>query len=125
MIKSLKWKKSMIPFSMLEEIKKYQYIVTELDRTTGTHVRYYLVPKCDSYRSAVSLNAFAWGTRRYNRSINKWYIFRRIDDLYPTDIMLNILEEGTCIRCEGIFDFYKKIGFDYKKKKFDTQVVST
>jgi hypothetical protein len=114
----------MVPDSMSEELKKYQYIVTELDRTTGTHTKYYLLPKTDSYRASVSLNAFAWGTRRYNRSINKWYIFRLVCDIYPTDIMLNILEEGNCIRCEGIFDFYKKIGFDYKKKNFDTRSVS-
>lgn len=94
-----------------------------------TIYRFELDPKGGwCYRSRTSHNAFFHSTKGRNWFPNSdwstWEVLYSSKDQREIDFEVKILKdcgvrlEINYIECESIWDFYKKIGWDYKTKKW-------
>lgn len=97
--------------------RKQFFIVTEIDLTDNcNHVQYHEFEASD-YRSIMSLNAFCFGSKSYNVSKTRMFIGHRKLEWLEEKLRENPDRKPTIIH-DTIWDFYKYIGYDYKKKKF-------
>lgn len=93
------------------------FIVAELDNECN-HLCYHEFEASD-YRSLVSLNAFFWGLKDYNKSKTRLYIGYRKSEWERFYKRTSNLTAPFIIH-DTIWDFYIHIGYDYKKKKYIT-----
>ncbi len=107
--------------SVLTPSKKY---CSELHNSL--HVRYHIVTY-QGYRAILSSNAFFYGVKKHKRDTKRgiiWashyehehYMYTRLDSLGFS----NWQSELPVIEHASIWDFYKYIGYDYKKKRWNS-----
>lgn len=104
-------------------------IVEEREKDNGKVIRYIIFDiliNDNFYRSSVSLNAFI---RRKSNSETKTYRTFNYDEmLIEVDIWTRLIEKHPPVRqvfeksvgvyVKNVWEMYKEIGYDYKKKKF-------
>lgn len=66
----------------------------------------------DDYRSKVSYNAFLYGRGKSIVSADKFYDCR-------IRILEHHLENVPEVKLDSIWEFYKTIGYNYKKRKYE------
>lgn len=95
-------------------------IVTEIDTASpnGKHISYHKFPlpnvgEPGFYRQTVSYNAFRTKKRQYKGSI-LYYAQDEEDKFFPP------IKSVPMFIHENIWEFYKAIGYDHKKNKYDT-----
>ena len=98
---------------------------TEIDRKNSCkHVAIHLF-EADGYRDLTSYNAFFNSLKRRNWSPSRLFVGKTKDeyDLDISSIKASFAKLGLTvavvpeIKHESIWDFYKYIGYDFKKKK--------
>ncbi len=115
----------------MDYLKLHKYVVLEIDLMTGEWVRTYLLYSTDSewkYIDMVSLSCFFESIKRRNRNPNRLFMLKIAKEelefyLNPQTTILskdlvNFLESNTPVVCKDIWDFYRKIGYNYKTKKY-------
>lgn len=100
-----------------------QYHATIIDIDDAEHIASFIINKPthgekDDYRQTTSLNAFI--EHQYNFLIKnkRWISVIRVKELIPSEDDLNKALGLIPIECSSVWDFYEKIGWDYKSKKF-------
>jgi hypothetical protein len=81
------------------------------------------------YRETISFNSFFHGLKQYCENKKTGFLYRPIytpayerlkrHKCYETEIYLPLLEAGNFIACENLYDFYSKIGWNRKEKKYN------
>lgn len=108
---------------MVDKRKPLMIVASEVDlRNGGKHLRYIRFPLDDGkypicYRSRVSYNAFAYSVKGRCYKPNK----KNAEFLYHCDHEEEktwMDESVPIIDVENVWEFYKLIGYDYKKKKY-------
>ena len=105
------------------------YFVSEVCLKTYIHVRCFVFDP-GGYKASVSFNSFFFGSGR-NKSDKFIYCPTHLSDIFMLQdhkfeaSKLAKIDSGEAIFCEDVFDFYKKIGYDYKTKKYDIQRSNT
>ena len=90
----------------------------QIDRHTNEHVRYITFDLDDGkpilcYRSRVSYSAFAHSLKRRNCSKKHLYVCD-----HARDRARFMQKNVPMIEVPNLWDFYKLIGYDYKRKRF-------
>lgn len=96
-----------------------EILATEIDLKNGCKHRRYIIFPLDGgkdfcYRSRISYDYFAHGRKRRNWKRDELLYacdhhdgFRRMDD-----------PDAEVVHVDSVWDFYKTIGYDYKKQKW-------
>ena len=95
-------------------------IVTEIDLTDqGTHHCCHEIVDVSAYRDILSANAFFWSVKNYCYSKTRLFYGQREHEweISNKTRKMNEIRRPTIIH-PSLWDFYKFIGYDYKKKKF-------
>ena len=94
------------------------FVATEINLDDSKHLCYHEFEASD-YRSIVSLNAFGFGVKKYNRSKTKLFHCKRKQEwIEDTSFWNGNKRLPLVIIHPSIWDFYTFIGYDYKKKKY-------
>jgi hypothetical protein len=92
-------------------------LVKEISLDDYRHTRKWIVDiDCGetlNYRGRVSSNSFFYGKHKRNRTDKFLYHMKGVWEEYDDDKVPDDIE-----RVDSIWEFYKIIGYDYKKKKF-------
>ena len=97
--------------------------VVELSDRDGDRLSYHLITY-GGYRQVVSAGAFFDGVRKIDRDMKRgviWPSHLEYEHHHHTRKFMGIStwpDDADVIEHESIWDFYKYIGYDYKKKKF-------
>ena len=109
---------------MSESLPPRKRYVVELSDRDGDRISYHLITY-GGYRQVVSAGAFFDGVRKHDRDVKRgiiWASHHEHDHSHYTrkDTLGFSLwpDYVEIIEHESIWDFYKYIGYDYKKKKF-------
>lgn len=96
--------------------------VSEVCLKTYEHRRCFVL-RPGGYRATTSFNSFFFG-RGSNKSDKFIYCPTHVSELFMLENFkfeaskLAKIDSGEAIFYEDVFDFYKKIGYDYKSKKY-------
>ena len=96
-------------------------IVSKVNRQTSEHECYYrltlpTVYDKGFYRSVASYDAFAHSSKGYCWHPDYLYCCRRLDEVL--DWQLDKMSQVPVIDCLDVWDFYGKIGWEYKIKRY-------
>lgn len=106
----------------------HEFFVSEVDtESKGKHKRYFLFSE-SKYQSIVSLNCFFFGKKKRNWNGKLLYCVHNVFEIIELVEKYNsffdkpyydAIKSNTCIKCDGLYDFYKKIGYNRKTKKYE------
>lgn len=93
------------------------FLVKEISNVTYRHTRKWLVDIDEgtdfNYRGRMTVNAFFYSPKHRNMSSNFTYVGK------PVEEAIEFGENVTDVKAvDSMWDFYKIIGYDYKKKKY-------
>lgn len=102
--------------------RERRYFVNEVCEDSCKHLRCFIF-EIGGYRCSVSFNSFFFGKKIHNRNGAKVYCPTHVSEIIQFGgsferHKLDKINNGTAIVCKDVFDFYKKIGYDYKSKKY-------
>ena len=102
-------------------------LVTEIDLNDEcNHVRYFMIPMEMGYRQSISFNSFFNGVKKRNQSKQFLYVADSYEHLLElvalgapiSKMKLDGLKINPPIQCKDLYDFYKKIGYERKTRKY-------
>jgi len=104
--------------------RKFHFVATEIDLTDGcNHVCYHMFEASD-YRSLLSYSAFFTSGKYRCRTKTRLYHGKRKLEweqdramMAANPITADLYIDVPVVNHESLWDFYKYIGYDYKKKK--------
>jgi hypothetical protein len=102
-----------------------EFFIVEIDRVTHLHTNLYRFPSA-GYRQSVSFGSFFWGKNQRNYSPTKIYVATSVSHLemqrgWPSLISKHKvaeLDSDRVIYCKSLFDFYDKVGYNRKQRKW-------
>lgn len=112
-----------------EEFDRLKFFVQEVDIKTKEYTRFFIV-SMSTNREVKSYDAFWRGKnhRWKNKKGGKMYFQHNIEETmfrvapYGSTFSgwtLEDMKRDTCIKCPSIYDFYKYIGYNRLKRRYD------